>query len=157
MELIVAKSKNGVIGRDGKLPWHLPGDLKWFKQNTLGKPVIMGRKTHESIGRILSGRLNVVLTGNRQYQPLTEDIICIHDVVSAHSLFRDWGVVIGGAEVYKLLLPFVTKMYVTEVDVYIDGDTFFPDTSFYQWTTTYEERKVENGIRYKLMVKERVF
>lgn len=155
MDLIVAKDRNDVIGRDGLLPWSLPGDLKWFKENTLGKPVLMGRKTHESIGKCLPGRVNVVLTGNRQYKPLCDDAILLHNIYDTLTLFRDSGVVIGGEEIYRQFLPFVSKMYVTEVDTVVEGDAYFPDVSMYQWRTTYEENKVENGLRYKLKIKER--
>lgn len=156
MDLIVAKDRNNVIGKDGLLPWSLPGDLKWFKENTLGRPVIMGRKTHESIGKCLPGRLNVILTGDRQYKPLCDDAILLHSVSDTVRLFRDSGMVIGGGEIYRQLLPFISKMYVTEVDTAVLGDAYFPDTSVYQWRTTYEENKVENGLRYKLKIKERL-
>jgi dihydrofolate reductase len=127
LSIIVAMSKNRVIGRDGKIPWHLSEDLKRFKQITMGHTIIMGRKTFESIGKTLPGRKNIVITRNPRFAP--------HGVTIAHSLndaIREAGddseiFVIGGAEIFKEALPRASKLYLTLIERGFDGDAFFRD------------------------------
>jgi dihydrofolate reductase len=125
LSLIVALDRKGLIGRNQALPWHLPADLKHFKSVTLGKPVIMGRRTCESIGRPLSGRRNLVVTRNADFRPAGFEIF--HDAKSTLAAVRDAAetVVIGGAEIYQLFWPEITQAYVTLVDGEYDGDTWF--------------------------------
>ena len=126
-------SRNRVIGRDNQLPWHLPEDLKHFKALTLGKPILMGRRTFESIGRPLVGRTNLVLTSDRGF--------CAAGVLSLGSIDEAFEavpgeaelVVIGGASVYAQMLPFARRMHVTWVEAEIDGDTRFPEIDMRQW------------------------
>ena len=133
VSLIVAMAQNGVIGRDNTLPWRLPKDLKRFKNSTLGKPILMGRKTFESIGRPLPGRPNLVLTRDRSWG--ADGVTVVHSVEEA--LFHTGGcdelVAIGGAEVYRLVLPFARRIYLTHVHADVPGDTFFPDFDPTQW------------------------
>jgi dihydrofolate reductase len=133
VSLIVAMAHNGVIGRDNALPWHLSEDLKRFKACTLGKPILMGRKTFESIGRALPGRANLVLTRDRQWS--APGVIAVHTVDEA--LVRTAAtpelVVIGGAEVYRLVMPFARRIYLTSVDADVEGDTHFPAFDPTQW------------------------
>ena len=129
ISIIAAMSNNRVIGRDNKLPWYIPEDLQWFKQNTMNKPVIMGRKTHESIGRKLPGRLNLVVSRNEEYKPVN-DLIYVYS--SLEDIFEEYAgmnelCIIGGAEIYKEAIPHADKMYITKIAVDIDGDTFFPE------------------------------
>ncbi|MCU7666986.1 dihydrofolate reductase [Bacillus thuringiensis] len=123
--IIVATSKNGVIGVDNQLPWHLPQDLKYFKKQTTGKTVIMGRKTFESIGKPLPNRHNIILTRDQNYKPEGVTIFTdIHELMASLSNNEEH-MVMGGGEIYKLFLPFVDKIYHTLIDVELDGDTTF--------------------------------
>ncbi len=133
VSLIVAMAQNGVIGRGNALPWRLPKDLKRFKACTLGKPVLMGRKTFESIGRALPDRANLVLTRDRGW--LAAGVIVVHSVEEAlaHSGGCAELVVTGGAEVYRLVLPIARRIYLTHVQADVPGDTFFPGFDATQW------------------------
>jgi dihydrofolate reductase len=132
ISLIVAMAQNGVIGRDNALPWRLPADLKRFKAFTLGKTVLMGRKTFESIGRPLHGRDNLVLTRDRRW--LASGVIVVHSVEQALTRAGDKELVaIGGAQIYRLLMPFARRIYLTHVHADVPGDTFFPDFDPTQW------------------------
>ncbi len=124
--MLVAAAENGVIGSDGDMPWHLPDDLKRFKDVTMGHPIVMGRRTWESIGKPLPGRTNIVLTRNRDY---TADGACMAtDMTSIlhHANGADTIMVIGGGEIYRMLLPVADEIRITRVHAEIDGDTTFP-------------------------------
>ena len=137
--LIWAMSRNGVIGRGNRLPWRLPKDMQFFMATTMGKPVIMGRRTFESMKAPLPGRTNIVITRNADYH--REGIKVAHDLSAALALAeaqclidgRDEIMVAGGADIYRLALPVATRLYVTTVDADLDGDTFFPEIDFKQW------------------------
>ena len=133
VSLIAAMAENGAIGRDNSLPWRLPEDLKRFKALTLGKTVLMGRKTCESIGRPLPGRRNLVLTRDAGWR--ADGVTVVHSLGQALGCARDAEelVAIGGAEVYRLLMPFARRIYLTVVHADIAGDTFFPDFDPTQW------------------------
>jgi dihydrofolate reductase len=133
VSLIVAMAQNGVIGRDNALPWRLPEDLKRFKAFTLGKTILMGRKTYESIGRPLPGRANLVLTRDRDW--MAAGVIVVHSVEQALMQAGPGKelVAIGGAEIYRLVLPFARRIYLTHVHADVPGDTFFPDFDSTQW------------------------
>jgi dihydrofolate reductase len=133
VSLIVAMAQNGVIGRANSLPWRLPQDLKRFRAFTLGKPVLMGRKTYESIGRPLQGRANLVLTRHRSWH--AQGVIVVHSLEQALKQAREAAelVAIGGAEVYRLVLPVARRMYLTHVHADVPGDTYFPDFDATQW------------------------
>lgn len=125
LALIVAVARNGVIGRDGRLPWHLPEDLKHFKRTTNGHAIIMGRKTHESIGRPLPGRRNVVVTrGSARFEGC-ETASSLEEAIALARQTDDCPFVIGGASLYERALPFATEVYLTEIDEDIEGDTRF--------------------------------
>ena len=129
ISLIAAVAENGVIGKDNKLPWHLPADLQFFKKTTLGHPVIMGRKNFESIGKALPGRTNIVLTKNPNFA--NEDIKIARSLKEAFEIAQKTGTdecfVIGGAEVYREALPFCQKLYITRVHGIFEGDTNMPE------------------------------
>jgi dihydrofolate reductase len=122
---ILARADNGAIGKDGGLPWRIPADLKRFKTLTMGAPMIMGRKTFESLGRLLPGRRHIVLTRDRGWRADGAEVA--HDVNEALDLAPNTAVsVIGGAEVFALLLPHTTRIELTEVHADMPGDTFVP-------------------------------
>ena len=127
LSIITAMSQNRVIGNKNRLPWHLPEDLKHFKRLTMGHPVIMGRKTYESIGRLLPKRQNVILTRDKTYR--IEGATVIHSLEEALALFpADENVfVIGGADVYRQALPHVTYIYLTLIHKDVEGDAYFPE------------------------------
>lgn len=134
LSLIVAAANNNVIGRNNELPWHLPQDLKYFKSVTLGKPVIMGRKTFESIGKPLPGRTNIVITRQSDWQHAGVLVASsVEDALGLAENFRnELGqpaeeiMVIGGAEIYRSALPIASRVYLTRIDANIDGDAHFP-------------------------------
>ncbi|MDK1288743.1 type 3 dihydrofolate reductase [Pseudoalteromonas umbrosa] len=155
ISMIAAMAKDRIIGDDNKMPWHLPADLQHFKKITLGKPVIMGRKTFESIGRPLPGRRNIVITRNAQYQAegietasSTEEALALVDKI-------DEVMIIGGGNIYKQFLPLCTKLYLTYIDLDIEGDTRFPEyTSSGNWVeveSEVHEPDDRNKYRYKFV------
>ncbi len=133
ISLILAMGRNRAIGRDNQLPWHLPADLAHFKATTMGKPILMGRKTWESIGKALPGRLNIVLTGQAGYQ--ADGATVVHSIDDAISICgsADELMVIGGAGVYEAFLPRAQKIYLTLIDEDFEGDTFFPELDEQEW------------------------
>lgn len=130
LAIIVAAAKNGVIGIENRLPWHLPQDLKYFKSVTMGKPVIMGRKTYESIGRPLPGRMNIVVTRDKSWNA-SSDLVVVHSlddalkVAACNESGAEEAMVIGGAQIYREALPLVDRVYLTEVGIEPEGDAFF--------------------------------
>ncbi len=135
--LVVARAKNGVIGKDGAMPWHLPADLKRFKAITVGKPVVMGRKTFESIGKPLPGRHNIVMSRQAGWKADGVTIVPnLAEAVAAAGLdprTRGDLMIIGGAEIYALALPVATRIEVTEIDAEPEGDTFMPAFDAAHW------------------------
>lgn len=131
--LVVAMADNGVIGKGGGLPWHLPDDLKYFKVVTFGKPVLMGRRTFDSIGKPLPGRRNLVLS--RAASGSAPGVEYVHSVERARALATGAAelCVIGGAEVYALALPLATRIYLTRVRAVVAGDVYFPLRDFSAW------------------------
>jgi dihydrofolate reductase len=126
ISLIAAMANNRVIGKDNKMPWHLPADLKHFKEVTLGKPIIMGRKTYESIGRPLPGRQNIVISSKTDYELIGCDTVT--SLEKALALVGDEieVMIIGGGYLYSQALSMADKLYLTFIDLEIDGDTQFP-------------------------------
>lgn len=143
--MIAAMSKNRAIGKDNALLWHLPNDLKFFKDSTMGKPIVMGRKTFESIGRPLPGRENIVVTLDPNWHH--EGVTVVHDLEialqTASRVAEQSGVsevmVIGGAQIYQQALPWADRLYLTRVDAVIDGDAFFPEFSEESWNLLSEK------------------
>ncbi len=139
ISMIVARSRNGVIGKEGKLPWHLPEDLKFFKQTTMGLPIIMGRKTWESIGRPLPGRRNVVVTSKSSYSaPGVEVVGSLEEAIKLFSS-NDTVMVIGGETVYKQALPWADTVWLTEIDQDFEGDAYFDSLSEEDWRVVWQE------------------
>ena len=151
LSMIVAVAENGVIGRNNSLPWYLPNDLKYFKQTTMGKPVIMGRKTYESIGKPLPGRTNIVITRQADYQP--EGVKVVSSVEAARELAesvclidgQEEAMIMGGAEIYALALPHTDRLYLTEVHADVEGDAFFPEYDKSLWQEVAREDFAAEG------------
>ncbi len=139
VSMIAAMAKNGVIGKDNQMPWHLPADFAWFKRCTMGKPIIMGRKTFESIGRPLPGRLNVVITRQNFVFDGIEVVSSIDEAISLASSKHEEVMIIGGGSIYESCLPLANRLYVTMIDENIEGDTCFPDIG-QGWDEVYRER-----------------
>jgi dihydrofolate reductase len=145
LSLIAAVADNGVIGRDNKLPWYLPQDLRYFRAVTMGKPVVMGRRTWESMNRPLPGRTNIVITRQAGYQ--AEGAYVVADLDSAVTLAERVGLadgveevmVIGGAEIYRMALPGADRLYLTEVHTEVTGDVFFPAWDRSAWAEVSRE------------------
>nr|WP_026696042.1 dihydrofolate reductase [Peribacillus kribbensis] len=140
ISFLVAMDKNRVIGAENQLPWHLPADLKYFKEVTMGHAIIMGRKTHDSIGKPLPGRENIVLTRQRDYQ--AEGCRIIHDAADVKKLRNvpEEHFVIGGAEIFSLLFPEADRLYITEIEDEFRGDTYFPEMDEKGWTLVSREK-----------------
>jgi dihydrofolate reductase len=159
ISIIVAMDENKVIGKNNQLPWHLPADLAYFKQVTMGHPIIMGRKTHESIGRVLPGRENVILTRNRDY--FAEGCTIIHsidDLVEWEKRQNDEIFVIGGAEIFKQTLPITEKLYITKIHHHFTGDTYFPEYDESDWELIWQQKGVKdekNPYDYDFVIYER--
>lgn len=143
LTLVVAAAENGVIGRDGALPWHLPADLKHFKRSTLGKPILMGRKTHQSIGRALPGRLNLVLTGQPDYRAPGCELV--HSLDEAIGRAEREGapelMIIGGAGLYREALSRADRILLTRVHGHYEGDTRLPELDAQAWTEVSRHRR----------------
>ncbi len=163
--MIVAMAENRVIGINNKLPWYLPNDLKYFKQVTLGKPIIMGRKTFESIGKPLPGRTNIVITRNTDWQ--AEGIKVAHTLGQAYDLAeaiceidgQDELMIIGGDQIYQSSLPEIDKIYLTQVHAVVEGDAWFPEVDWGQWKEIGREDYTAEGPNpydYSFVVFERV-
>ncbi|WP_026376404.1 type 3 dihydrofolate reductase [Aestuariibacter salexigens] len=160
ISMIAAMADNRVIGKDNAMPWHLPADLKHFKQITLGKPVVMGRKTYESIGKALPGRLNIVITRDTDY--VLEDAVVVNTPDEAVKAAGDVEelMVIGGGAIYTYFLPLCERLYLTHIDLAVDGDTQFPDyESQGNWQLTDESEHVadeRNPYDYRFITLARV-
>jgi dihydrofolate reductase len=145
VSIIAAMDLGGVIGKDNALPWRLPADLKWFKEQTLGKPVIMGRETCESIGKPLAGRTNIVLS--RAWRSAPEGFVLASSPDHALTLAAAAPEVMiaGGAQVFAEFIPRARRMYLTEVRHRFEGDTFFPPFDRAQWVERYREERAPDA------------
>jgi dihydrofolate reductase len=156
LSLIVATAENGVIGKDGEMPWRLPAESAYFRQTTLGHPVITGRKNYEAMGRPLPDRLNVVITRQEDYQ-VPDGVLVVHslkealdlpEVKKAPEVF-----IIGGAQIYNEAMPIADKLYLTTIDAQIEGDTFFtynPGEWKLEWSQ-HHDAGAENKYAFTLM------
>ncbi|OCG24422.1 dihydrofolate reductase [Gilliamella sp. App2-1] len=163
LSIIVAMADNGVIGLNNRMPWHLPADLAWFKKNTLNKPVIMGRKTFESIGRSLPGRHNIIISRQATKESnLVANVSWVQSIDAAILLAQtqhvDEAFIIGGGDIYKQALPLVNRLYLTHIEADLQGDTYFPDYSPEKWHVIYQETHQpddKNGYPYQFEILER--
>ncbi|WP_372637517.1 dihydrofolate reductase [Cohnella sp.] len=155
---IAAVASNGVIGANNELPWRLPADLKYFKQNTLGKPVLMGRKTFESLGRPLKERTNVILSRTLEEAPEGCDLVRTIPEALAKYGGDDELMVIGGAEIFTQMLPLADRLQLTEIGQPFEGDCFFPRFDKREWRLVSREEGVQddkNRLPYAFCIYER--
>jgi len=156
LTLIVAYSTNRAIGRDNALPWKLPGDLAHFKRSTLGRPIIMGRKTWDSLGRPLPGRSNIVISRNPGFAAEGATVVPTLQAAIDACGGVDEAFVIGGAQIYAQALPLARRVLATEVHADVEGDAFFPLLPSFQWKETAREpQPAENGYDYDFVTYER--
>lgn len=146
LSIVVAKAKNNIIGRENKLVWKLPADLQHFKELTTGHTIIMGRKTFESLGRVLPNRKHIVFSQNPDFKVNDENVQVVHSMLEIQQYIEDEkeNFVIGGAMIYNLLMSYVTKMYVTEIEEEFEGDAFFPRINTEIWQETSREKGPKN-------------
>lgn len=153
--IIVAKSINNIIGINNSMPWNLPSDLKRFKELTIKKKILMGRKTFESLPCVLPERTHLVLTTNKDFSYDHNDVIVYNDLEKLIKEFKDSEeevFIIGGGEIYSKLLKYSSKLYITEILKEFEGDTFFPNTNNSNWIRTYESCVYEeNNIKFKFL------
>jgi dihydrofolate reductase len=154
---VVARAANGVIGADGTLPWHLPADLRRFKQLTIGTAMIMGRRTFDSLPGILPGRRHIVLTRDPEWSAAGAERA--GDVREAYALAASggapWVSVVGGADIFRLFFPYADRLHLTEIAAAVEGDTFFPRFDESEWTETAREAH-EGTPSYSFVTLDRV-
>ena len=161
LSIIVAKAKNNIIGKDNQLIWHLSDDLKRFKKLTTGHTIIMGRKTFESIGRVLPNRKHVILSKNSDLNIENENVEIINDISSLDKYIdsQEENFVIGGAAIYQLLMSKTKKMYITEIEKDFEGDVYFPEINMNEWKIIEKEKgpkDEENDFEYSYITYERI-
>jgi dihydrofolate reductase len=160
ISFVVAVARNGVIGREGGLPWHISSDLKRFKEITMGKPVIMGRKTWDSLPRKpLPGRRNIVITRQPGFPAEGAEVVATPEEALSLCAGAPEVAVIGGGEVYRLFWPIVDRLYLTEVDLEVEGDTHFPDLDPAEWREVAREvhpRSARDSAAFTLRVLDRM-
>ena len=160
LSIIVAKAKNNTIGKENKLLWYIPDDLKRFKNLTTNHNIIMGRKRFESLGTILPDRKHIVFSQNPDFKVNNENVEIVHSMLQIKQYIEDENenFVIGGAMIYNLLMPYVTKMYVTEIKKDFEGDTFFPTINSDIWEEVSREEGPEdskNNFKYEYVTYKR--
>jgi dihydrofolate reductase len=159
ISFLVAMDQKRTIGKDNDLPWHLPADLKYFKQVTMGHPIVMGRKTHEAIGRVLPGRENIVLTRDKSYT--SPDCTVIHSIEELLDIDKGKNeevFVIGGAEIFKEVFASADRLYITCIEDVFEGDTYFPEFDPSEWEIISKEKGIKddkNPYDYYYIVYER--
>ena len=161
LSIIVAKAKNNIIGKNNKIIWHLPEDLKHFKKLTTGHTIIMGRKTFESLGKPLVNRKHIIFSQNPDFKVDDENVEVVHSLLQIQNLIeeKEEVFVIGGAMIYNFLMPYVKKMYVTEIEKDFEGDTFFPIIDSETWKETSREKAIKdenNNLDYYFVTYERI-
>lgn len=146
LSTIVAIANGNVIGKDNKLIWHLPEDLKRFKQITTGKNIIMGRKTFESLGRVLPNRKHIILCNDMEMNIDNENVEILDDISKLDKYINsdEENFVIGGATIYKLLMPYVNKLYITKINEDFVGDVYFPEIKEEEWKEISKEKGLKN-------------
>ncbi len=154
ISLIVAHDINRVMGINNELPWHLPGDLAYFKKTTMGKPMIMGRKTFESIGKALPGRTNIVITRDPDYK--RDGIVVVHSFDEALEVAKKENkeiMIIGGEQIFRLALPIADRLYVTKIQHSYQGDTYFPEYgSEWKVASESEEFETEDQVKFSYLI-----
>lgn len=161
LSIVVAKAKNNIIGKDNKLLWHLPDDLKRFRALTEGHAIIMGRKTFESLGKVLPNRKHIVFSNNPDFKVNDDNVEVVHSLLQIQEYIEseEEAFVIGGAMMYNFLMPYVSKMYVTEIEKEFEGDTFFPRIDDKKWKEISREKGPEDGennFEYNYVIYEKI-
>ena len=161
LSIVVAKAKNNIIGKNNELVWHLPEDLKHFKELTTGHTIIMGRKTYESLGKPLPNRKHIIFSQNPDFKVHEENVQVVHSLLEIQDLIegKEEAFVIGGAMIYNFLMPYVKKMYVTEIKQEFDGDAFFPIIDSEKWKETSRTTGIkneENNLDYDFVTYEKI-
>jgi len=159
ISVVAAMDRNRLIGAGNRLPWHLPADLKRFKSLTMGKPILMGRKTYESIGRCLPGRTNIVVTSDMNYQAKGCHVVPTLATALVEANETDELLVVGGARIYEQMLPATQRLYMTLIDSVFEGDAYFPMIDTHQWRSVAQEQHdadEENPYPYSFINYERV-
>lgn len=156
ISLMVAHDPNRVIGKDNQLPWHIPEDLAYFKKHTVGKGIVMGRNTYESIGRPLPKRLNIVVSRNESLQIEGTDVVnSLDDAIRIAKQVHDEVMIIGGEQIFRSILPRADRLYITLIHKEYDGDTFFPEYGD-EWQLVSESERLDSGgIPYSYLIFER--
>jgi len=157
---IVAASQNNVIGKDGGLPWHMPTDMAWFKEKTWGHHIVTGRKNYEAEGKALPGRVNIVLTQNKEFE--ISDGVVLHELEEAIDFARKAGeeelFIVGGEEIYKLAMSVTDRIYLTRIHAVVEGDTFYPEldlNSLHQKSIDKRKADERNPYNYDFIIYER--
>ena len=161
LSIIVAVAKNNVIGKDNQLIWHLPEDLKRFKEITSGHTIIMGRKTFESLGRVLPNRKHIILCNDADLNINDENVPFVDDInrLGEYINKEEENFIIGGATIYKLMLPKVDKLYITKINQEFDGDVYFPEISEENWKITQRvkgKKDEKNPYDYEYITYEKI-
>ena len=161
LSIVVAKAKNNIIGKDNKIIWNLPEDLKHFKELTTGHTIIMGRKTFESLGGVLPNRKHIIFSQNPDFKVNNENVEVVHSLLQIQDLIEgeEEAFVIGGAMIYNFLMPYVKKMYVTEINEEFDGDSFFPKINEDTWKEVNREKGIKdekNNLDYEFVIYKRI-
>jgi len=157
ISLIVVHDLNRIIGQDNKMPWHIPNELAYFKEKTMGKAIVMGRSTFESIGRPLPGRLNIVITRNTSYD--AEGVTVVHSIEEAIDVanrHHEEVMIIGGEQIFNEVLPYADLLYITLIEHEFEGDTFFPSyEQDWEVISTSEQHSTDSGLKYTYMLYKR--
>ena len=161
LSIVVAKAKNNIIGKDNKLLWHLSDDLKRFRALTEGHTIIIGRKTFESLRRVLPNLKHIVFSNNPDFKVNDENVEVVHSLLQIQEYIEseEETFVIGGAMMYNFLMPYVSKMYVTEIEKEFEGDTFFPRIDDKKWKEISREKGPEDGennFEYNYVIYEKI-
>lgn len=154
ISIITAFDKKQLIGKNNQLPWHIPEDLQYFKKTTLNHPIVMGRKTFESIGKALPSRTNIVISSTLQPQ---KDIILLSSPEQLFSLDIEKAFIIGGSSLYQYFLPKSHYLYITHIDNIFSGDTFFPEIDWEQWVKITETCFISNGTSCRFCLYQSVY
>ena len=161
LSIIVAKAKNNIIGKDNKIIWNLPEDVKHFKELTTGHTMIMGRKTFESLGEVLPNRKHIIFSQNPDFKVKDENVEVVHSLLQIQDLIEgeEEAFIIGGAMIYNFLMPYVKKMYVTEINEEFEGDSFFPKINVDTWKEVERQKGIKdekNNLDYEFVTYERI-
>lgn len=161
LSIIAAVARNNALGKDNKMPWHLPNDLKRFRKITNGHTIIMGRKTFLSLPNLLPNRYHIVLTRDKSFQTKAPNVKIVHSIAELMEIIdkQEENFVIGGAEIYAQLLPFTQKLYLTVIDKEFAADTFFPEVDYSQWRVLEKQAGIqdaENPFPHTFITYERI-